>query len=108
MWLRHLCGDAAILLWGQGILFTHGRYRTDFVKPPEPGGADRHAIRRLPAGGGRPGWPHLLARAARRGGNALRLDRLDVAGQPACIKLLAGRTLVDAAALPAQVPAAEV
>jgi hypothetical protein len=44
----------------------------------------------------------LLARPARRGVNTLDLGAQEVTGQPACVKLLAGRTLVDAAAIPTQ------
>jgi hypothetical protein len=44
----------------------------------------------------------LLVQPARRGSNTLSLDRLQVMGRPACIKLLAGRTLVDAVGIPAE------
>jgi hypothetical protein len=43
----------------------------------------------------------LYTQPARMGLNKLPLDQLTVSGQPACLKLLAGGTLVDVAALPA-------
>lgn len=43
----------------------------------------------------------LYTQPARTGLNTLPLNQLTVSGQPACIKLLAGQTLVDVGALPA-------
>jgi hypothetical protein len=44
----------------------------------------------------------LLAQPARKGGNTLNLSKLELAGEPVCVKLLAGGALVDAAAIPAE------
>jgi hypothetical protein len=44
----------------------------------------------------------LLAQPAKAGSNALNLGKLDVPGQPLCVKLLAGTALVDVAEIPAE------